>query len=189
VRADVRFEDVPRVQPGSPVRIETPAAPGGALDGEVLFATAISDIQKNTLQVKVAIKSPPPTLKPDMLVQVTFLAPTITVGNSPQVTAPRFLVPRVLVDTGEGGNQVWIADQATGVARRRLVKLGSSTGDLVIVVDGLNTSDKLIASGRDGLRDGLRIRVTGEDTTFGVSGRGAASGSDRIIRTPPPGKK
>src|SRR5262249_7411690 len=38
VRADVRFEDVPRVQPGQPARIETPAAPGGALEGEVLFA-------------------------------------------------------------------------------------------------------------------------------------------------------
>src|SRR5262249_27054992 len=36
VRADVRFEDVPRVRVGQPVRIESPAAPGGPLDGEVL---------------------------------------------------------------------------------------------------------------------------------------------------------
>jgi RND family efflux transporter MFP subunit len=189
VRADVRFEDVPRVQPGLPVRIESPAAPGGGLDGEVLFATAISDIQKNTLQVKVAIKSPPPTIKPDMLVQVTFLAPTGTAGDSTQAGTPRFLIPRALVETADGGNVVWIADQAAGVAKRRAVKLGSSTGDLILVLDGLNSSDKLITSGRDGLHDGMRIRVTGEDTTLGLSGRGSSSGSERIIRTPPPGKK
>src|SRR5205823_112429 len=49
VRADVRLEDVPRVVPGQPVRIETPAAPGGPLAGEVLFLTSQADIQKNTL--------------------------------------------------------------------------------------------------------------------------------------------
>src|SRR5262249_23307839 len=53
VRADVRLEDVPRVQPGQAVKIETPAAPGGPLDGVVLFPTSQADIQKNTLQVKV----------------------------------------------------------------------------------------------------------------------------------------
>src|SRR5205807_2388300 len=35
VRADVRLEDVPRVQPGQTAKIETPAAPGGPLDGVV----------------------------------------------------------------------------------------------------------------------------------------------------------
>ena len=75
VRAEVRLEDVPRVVPGQCVKVETPAAPGGPLDGEVLFSTSQADIQKNTLQVKVALTNPPPALRPDMLVQATFLAP------------------------------------------------------------------------------------------------------------------
>jgi HlyD family secretion protein len=189
VRADVRFENVPLVRPGQPARIESPAAPGGALEGEVLFATAISDIQKNTLQVKVAIKSPPPTLKPDMLVQVTFLAPPNAAEHGSTAATPRFLVPRSLVETSDGGSYVWIADQAAGVARRRAVKIGSPAGDLVTVVEGLTASDKAIVSGREGIRDGQRIRVTGEDASFGVSGRGSASGSDRITRTPAPKEK
>src|SRR5205823_9016957 len=73
VRADVRLEDVPRVVPGQRVRIETPAT--APMAGEVLFATSQADIQKNTLQVKVAVTDPPPALRPDMLVQATFLAP------------------------------------------------------------------------------------------------------------------
>src|SRR5439155_3123646 len=77
VRADVRLEDVPRLRPGQAVRIESPAAPAGPLDGEVLFATSQADVQKNTLQVKVLVKAPPPTLRPDMLVRATFLAPPV----------------------------------------------------------------------------------------------------------------
>jgi RND family efflux transporter MFP subunit len=174
VRADVRLEDVPHVQPGQPVRIATPAVPSG-LDGVVLQATSQADIQKNTLQVKVAVHAPPSVLKPDMLVQVTFLAPDVP--NAPQDTQTlRLLVPRHLVDSGEGGPRVWVADQAAGVARRRSVKLGVASGDLVEVVDGLTPADKLIAGERERLRDGQRIKVTGEEATLGVTGATGAGG-------------
>ncbi len=162
VRADVRFEDVPRVRQGQPVTIETPAAPGAGMDGEVLFTTHQADIQKNTLQVKVAIKNPPATIRPDMLVQVTFLAPPSPVSVKPEERL-RLLVPRLLVETGEGGSRVWIADQATGLARLRSVKVGVAVGDLVEITEGLNAADRLISSGRDGLREGERITITGED--------------------------
>lgn len=173
VRADVRFDDVPRVRPGQPVRVESPAAPGGPLGGEVLFATSAADIQKNTLQFKVAIHDPPPTLKPDMLVQVTFLAPPGQGAPQGESEPLQLLVPRQLVEAGDGGAHVWVADQAAGVARRRAVKLGVASGDLVAVVEGLSAADKLISGGREGLKDGQRVRVTGEDAALGVEGRGA----------------
>jgi RND family efflux transporter MFP subunit len=166
VRADVRLEDVPRVRPGQRVKVEAAAAPGGPLDGEVLFATAQADIQKNTLQVKVALKAPPSTLRPDMLVQLTFLAPKAPKSTGSVSARLRLLVPRQLVESGEpgGGSRVWVADQAAGVARLRAVKLGAAAGDLVEVVEGLNAGDRLIAGGREGLRDGQRVTITGEDT-------------------------
>jgi RND family efflux transporter MFP subunit len=165
VRADVRLEDVPRVQPGQAVRIETPAAPGGPLEGVVLYPTSQADIQKNTLQVKVAIKAPPATLRPDMLVQVTFLAPAAPRAGERESESLRLLVPRLLVESGDGGAYVWVADQAAGVARRKAVTLGpAGDADLVEVVEGLTAADKLIAGGREGIRDGERIQVTGEDT-------------------------
>jgi RND family efflux transporter MFP subunit len=168
VRADVRLEDVPRVRPGQPVLVETPAAPGGPLEGEVLFATSQADIQKNTLQVKVAIKDPPPTLRPDMLVQVTFLAPASPQNTDAGSEPLRLLVPRQLVEFGDGSTRVWVAEQAAGVARQKPVKLGQAGGDLVEVVEGLNAGDRLIVSGREGLRDGQRITVTGEEVPAGA---------------------
>jgi RND family efflux transporter MFP subunit len=176
VRADVRLEDVPRVQPGQAVKIETAAAPGGPLDGEVLLPTSRADIQKNTLQVKVAVKAPPGTLRPEMLVRLTFLAPRTERPPESAAEALRLLVPRALVDGGEGGSRVWVADQAAGVARLRAVKLGAAAGELVEVVEGLNAADRLISGGRDGLREGQRVAVTGEDTTGLTATRGAGPG-------------
>jgi RND family efflux transporter MFP subunit len=180
VRADVRLEDVPRVRPGQAVMIETPAAPDGPLDGEVLFMTSQADIQKNTLQVKVAIKDAPATIRPDMLVQVTFLAPPTPKAGGPASEVLRLLVPRSLVETAEGGTRVWIADQATGVARLKTIKLGLASGDLVEVVEGLNAADRLIAGGREGLRDGARITVTGEESAMGSPPQGPGKTPKRL---------
>jgi RND family efflux transporter MFP subunit len=194
VRADVRLDDVPRLQTGQPVRIETPAVPGGPLEGEMLFATAITDIQKNTLQVKVAIKSPPPMLRPDMLVTVTFLAPE-PVGKSASSEQLRLFVPRQFVESGEAGAHVWIADLTARKARFKTVKLGqSAAGDLIEVVEGLNAADKVIATGREGLTDGQRITVTGDDVGSGTPTHEHKSEPRRLPVSPkegagPPSKK
>jgi HlyD family secretion protein len=169
VRADVRLEDIAQVQVGQPVQIKT-AAYGKPLSGQVLAVTSQADIGKNTLQVKVSIDEPPPVIKPDMIAQVTFLAPETPDDGSEKGADPlRLLVPRELIEQTEDGAIVWATDPATGVARRRSVQLGQAgTGQLVEVTQGLSALDKLIVSGRDGLSDGERVRVTGEDRTLGA---------------------
>jgi RND family efflux transporter MFP subunit len=168
-RVDVRLEDVGKVSPGQRVQAASAALPGRTIRGRVLMLTSQADIQKNTVSVKVALDDPPDVLRPEMLAQVTFLAPPRPAGAA--LTAreiAHLLVPRQLVD----GNRVWIADRVTGRARQRVVELGPAVGDLVVVMSGLAGSDKLIAGGREGLREGQRIRITGEDETMGVGQQG-----------------
>ena len=179
VRADVRLEDVPLVEPGQPVRIETASAKT-PIQGEVLLPTSRANIQKNTLEVKVAIKDPLPTIRPEMLVQVTFLAPEPSGDRSEQSQqSKRLLVPRQLVEETPEGTFVWVADPAS-TARRQKVTLGSGgtaslaaggTEELIEVVEGLKVTDRLISGGRKGLHDGLRIRITSEDPTLGIADR------------------
>lgn len=169
IRADVRLEDVPRVLPGQKVRIETAAAPEG-LEGHVLAATSFADIQKNTLQVKVAIDAPPPVLRPDMLVQVTFLAMERPSSRAVENSAMRIFVPRSLVVAPGNSASIWVADMSSSVARIKSIKTGAAmVGDLVEAVEGLSVGDKLIVSGREQLRVGDRIRIVGEDDSFGKS--------------------
>ena len=170
IRADVRLEDVGQVQPGQPVQITT-AASGKPLQGTVLALTSSADIQKNTLQVKVSIDDPPAVIKPEMLVQVVFLAPQRPESESKKGQDPlRLLIPREVVEKTDDGAVVWIADGSAGVARRKTVKLGQAgTDQLVEVREGLSALDKIIVGGREGLTEAIRIRVTGEDQTIGVS--------------------
>jgi multidrug efflux pump subunit AcrA (membrane-fusion protein) len=169
VRADVRLEDVPRVFPGQKVRIET-AAVNGPLVGEVIAATSFTDIQKNTLQVKVGVDDPPPVLKPDMLVQCTFLSPPVVLpAGETDEQVFKLLIGPEHIEMHDGTPRVWIADRQQGVARRRSVVLGgivflegNSAEGLREVQSGLAIGDRLIVGGKELLADGQRIRIVGE---------------------------
>lgn len=188
IRADVRFEDLPRVQPGQEVRIHSPALPA-PLTGKVLFTTGQADIQKNTLQVKVELPTGATLLRPDMLVQTTFLAPPNKSASEPAERL-RLLIPRQLVETAEGNSWVWVADAQSRTARRKSVQLGlPASTELVEVVAGLNAGDRLIVGGKEGLREGERIVIRAEDTTLGVhSGTGSRTGGMQRLH-PGGGKK
>ncbi|MCL4193546.1 MAG: HlyD family efflux transporter periplasmic adaptor subunit [Thermoguttaceae bacterium] len=168
VRADVRLEDLPLVEPGQPVRIET-ASLAKPIDGRVLDVTSRASVQKNTLEVKVAIDAPPEGVRPEMLVQATFLAPEgKTAPSADEHEGERILVPRELVERRGDEGLVWVA-APDGKARRSAVRLGlAGTAELVEVASGLTATDKLIVSGRDGLVEGQRVAISGEDITIGT---------------------
>ncbi len=162
VRVDVRFEDLPNIHVGQAVSITSPAA-AAPMRGSVLVLGSEADIQKNTLGVKVAVDSLPDVLKPEMLVDVTFLASATTASDDRPTETMRIYVPQHLIELVEGVAYVWVADSAAGVARRVRVELGHPGGEgCVEVNEGLNMTSRLIASGTDNLRHGERIRVSGE---------------------------
>ena len=185
VRVDVRFEDIPKVSLKQPVEIDNPAL-SSPLTGEVLFISSEADIQKNTLQVKVAIPDPPPVFKPEMLVDVTFVAPKQPERASEPTQEVKLYTLQQLIHQGERGSFVWLADQSVGVARKTTIQTGAvgSNGQIEIA-SGLGVSSRIIASGTDGLRDGDRIKVTSEDATLGTkSAAGSSSKSSTLNRLP-----
>jgi RND family efflux transporter MFP subunit len=171
VRVDVRFEDIPKVSLNQAVEIGNPAL-ASRLTGKVLFISSEADIQKNTLQVKVEIPAPPPVLKPEMLVDVTFLSPESRSESRESIDKSRqtrIFIPRQLVRQDGGTSFVWLADQSAKVARKHEIQIGGDGGNgLVEVTRGLNVSSRIIVTGADRLTDGCRIRVTGEDPTIGA---------------------
>ncbi len=162
IRVDVRFEDLPKAGRGQPVEIRSPAVPE-PLVGHVLFLTGFANIQKNTLEVKVSIDQPPDVLKPEMLVDVTFLAPEIDAVTDESTGQLRLFVPRSLVQHNGEAAFLWVADIAEQVARCRRVTIGKTqTPTFLEVSDGLTAASRLIASGSESLSDGDRIQITGE---------------------------
>ncbi len=170
VRVDVRFEDIPKVTLRQPVQIDNPAL-SSPLTGEVLFVGSEADIQKNTLEVKVAIPNPPPVFRPEMLVDVTFLAPVQPERGDEATEEWKLYVPRQLVRDGDDGSYLWVADQSEGVARKKSVETESAgRSGLVEVRNGLNSTSRLIVGGIEDLYDGQRIKVTREDTSLNPNG-------------------
>ncbi len=160
IKVDVRFEDIPNVQLNQPVRIDNPAL-SEPLTGQVLYISSEADIQKNTLEVKVAIDNPPEVFKPEMLVDVTFLSPKLKESSpAPQEQPWRLFIPRELLTERDGVPGVWVADRAKNRARFIGIQTENS-GDskLLEVVSGLDLTSRLIASGHDQLNDGSRIAI------------------------------
>jgi HlyD family secretion protein len=165
VRVDVRFEDIPKVTLGQPVLINNPALESPT-EGKVLFVSSEANIQKNTLEVKVELNSPPPVFKPEMLVDVTFLAPEI---DQPEATVEqtRLYLPQQLILRDDSGEFVWVADQSEGVARKVVVTTGTTiSGGLVEISSGLGRASRVIARGHESLTDGQRVHIAGEEAGF-----------------------
>ena len=54
-------------------------------------------------------------------------------------------------------------------ARKTVIQTGAvASGGLVEVVSGLTISSRIIVGGAEGLGDGDRIRITGEDPSLGT---------------------
>ena len=163
IRVDVRFEDIPKVSLLQPVQINNPAL-RKPVTGKVLYISSEADIQKNTLQVKVEIETPSPLLKPEMLVDVTFLAPDLQIKNNEKNEESHISIPKKMIEQNEAGQSfVWIVDQSDRIARRQLIETESNPGSpLVEVIQGLDLTSHLISSPTTGLVPGERIRITGE---------------------------
>ncbi len=162
IRVDVRFEDIPKVSLRQPVRIDNPALKDPLL-GYVLFISSEADIQKNTLQVKVAIDSSSDFFKPEMLVDVTFLSPKQESNQPESDQELRLFLPKSLIKQSESGPFVWLADQSAGVARTVSIETGQEIDDgLIEISSGLDVGSRVVIGDSGELKDGQRIRIVGE---------------------------
>ncbi len=167
VRVDIPLADAAKVGVGQKAKIVVGVLPDRTFDGEITRVVHEADIQKNTLQVKVAITDPTIDLKPEMLARIRFLS----TGKSGATTKPAQLVfaPENLLQKDGDRTTVWIA--ARGLAEQRTVEPGASKqGGWVSITSGLQPGEQLIASDVASLHDGARIRVVGEsDSTAATS--------------------
>jgi RND family efflux transporter MFP subunit len=158
VRADVPQAELSRLQPGQRCEILADARAGEPYVGELLRLVPRADIQKVTLQAHVRVLAPDGALRPEMLVQVRFLAAAAPAGPGAAPDMVLFPARLLLRSDGEERNAVWVVD-SDGRAQSREVRLGARHGDLVEARAGLNLSDKLVDEGRAGLAEGRRLAV------------------------------
>lgn len=179
VRVDVPLADAAKVGVGQKAQIVVGVLPDRTFDGVVTRIVNEADIQKNTLQVKVAISDPSPQLKPEMLARVRFV-----IGGSstsrPSGAVQAVFAPLSLVARDGDSATAWVVDPGKGVAEKRMLELGQSqVGGWIAVRSGLFPGDKLIADS-GGLREGQGVKVIGEAVVEGTAVQGASHVTHRM---------
>ncbi|QQS09086.1 MAG: HlyD family efflux transporter periplasmic adaptor subunit [Phycisphaerales bacterium] len=184
VRVDVPLADAAKVGVGTRATVSTEALADQTFTGVVSRVVHEANIQRNTVQFKVALDAPSPVLKPEMLTRVKLHAPALASrhsgasgqhsgatsgqGDSADMT---LLVPTAAVtSTGEDKGQVWIVDTSSGspVARRRDIATASSADEgFTAVTSGLRLTDRVILDPPKppAIQDGTRLKLLGERTT------------------------
>ncbi|OQB83164.1 MAG: Macrolide export protein MacA [Planctomycetes bacterium ADurb.Bin126] len=169
VRVDVPLASAARVAVGQRAEIVVEVLPDRTFKGRVTRVVHEADIQRNTLQFKVAIDDPSPQIKPEMLARVKFIAKPAT--TQPQ-SAQRVFAPSAVLGSEPGASvQVWIVDPARNTAIRRTVTVGSArAGDWIEAAQGLNPGDRVILSPPPDLAEGRKIEP--RETTGHAAGGG-----------------
>jgi len=162
VRVDIPLVDAAKVGLNQPAEVIVDVLPDRVFRGHVTRVVHEADVQKNTLQVKVAIEDPTHEIKPEMLARARFLS-TLDDGVNEGTTTRGLFVPKSALPESSGQPFVWLADQVDQVARRRPVTPGRAViGDWVTIAAGLQPGDRVIIDAPADLAEGQRIRLLEE---------------------------
>lgn len=169
VRVDVPLADAGSILAGQRCEIVVEILPDRKFTGRVLRVTHEADLQKNTLQIKVAVDEPSPLLRPEMLTRVTFLAGTGSVGSSSAKTsgsASRVKIPEACLDERDGDSSVWlVTDRSHGRGVLNPVIVSAiQRAEGWVTVEGAIQPGSLVASPADGMRRGLLVRFEADAT-------------------------
>ncbi|MEK7484806.1 MAG: efflux RND transporter periplasmic adaptor subunit [Planctomycetota bacterium] len=162
VRVDVPLADVAFIQPEQSAEIIVEVLPDIKFSGKVTRIIHEANIQKNTLEVKVALQEPRSELRPEMLARVKFLAqknPTKTEESRESL----FVRTEALQSSG---TSLWVLknyDGHYGFASKREVRTGNPLPDgWIEILEGVQMGDLIILSPPSNLKEGSRIRVDSE---------------------------
>jgi len=147
VKADVPESYAASVNQGDNVKIVVPDA-NDSLVAKVTFAAKVIDPSSRSFGIEIKLPSKK-DLRPNM---------TATLKIASYTHPNALVVPLKAVQKSEQGDYVFVAEN--GVAKRKEVKVGSTSGTQSEVLSGLAPGDQLITDGAADVEDGDRIKVS-----------------------------
>ena len=149
---------------GMKVDLTFPEYPGKTFQGTLVRTADAIDPVSRTLLVEIDVNNSAGQLMPGSLAQVHFRTPSV---------AQTYIVPSSALIFRREGMQVATVIQSSGgtVAHLVSVVIGEDDGTTVQIINGLNSSDKIIQDPPDSLIEGEKVTV--ESSNDGASGAGA----------------
>jgi RND family efflux transporter MFP subunit len=149
-----------RVAKGDRATITLNADPDTGHPAHVYKIWPRADRSKGTIELRVKFDTPPKVLRPDMAARVEFHGPEEAGPTEAAVRKAYVRVPAGTVRARGEQSFVWLIVE--GVLRRRLIELGGTDGDFVIVASGLEGQELLVLDPTPELAEGMAVRVEGQ---------------------------
>jgi len=147
IRIDIPEQAIPNVQVGQSVSITTSAWPDKNFAGKVARIAPNVSAQSRTLTVEAEIDNSSAALKPGQFATVRILQPRPVAA---------VLVPQRSVITETGVSRLFVIKD--GHAEQRLVQIGQTEGDLVVIKNGVAVDEVVATSNLDQLSDGVPVK-------------------------------
>ena len=119
-------------------------------EGKITVISPALDPNSTTVEVWVQARNPEQRLKPGTSVQISMLARTIP---------DALVVPTASLLTAEDGTTSVMVAGSDNRAHQKPVKVGVRQDDDVQIVEGVQATDRVVASGAYGLPDNTKIKV------------------------------
>jgi membrane fusion protein (multidrug efflux system) len=151
VKLSVNPDEVSLFDIGSQVTVHADAA-GDAARGRVVAIASSADPVTRAFEIEALIDNSQGHFRPGMFVTVDFIQ-----ENLEDV----IVVPRPAVLNLDDRWSVFVVEN--GVARKRLVELGSEVDGHIVIKSGLAVGDTLVVLGQDYIEDGFAVNVSSLD--------------------------
>jgi RND family efflux transporter MFP subunit len=136
---------------GQPLTFQTDALPGKAFKGAVRYINPAAEEVSRSVKLIAEVPNPSEELKAGLFVKGEIL----TGRRSGVLQVPRGAL--VNWDVLKNEAMMFVVDKE--VARRRMVRTGRVTGELVEITSGLKVGETVVSGGAFNLQDGDRVRV------------------------------
>jgi len=146
--APVDEKNLALLRVGQPAQASADAFSGQVFDATVALIAPAVDAARGTVEVRLAIPSPPPVLRTDMTVSIN-----VDVGRK----AAALVIPAEAIRDPTG--EPWVLAIVDGRARRRPVTLGLRGDALVEITAGLAAGDAVVAPAAGFVAPGERVRA------------------------------
>jgi len=153
VEADVSESNLKYVKLGQPCEIQLDAFQELRFRGEVHMIVPTADRSKASVMIKVKFLDKDSRILPEMSARVAFLERTVTVEEQ----KPRTAINPAAIITKGSKKTVFLIKKDRAV--ETTISTGEQLGDMIEVLSGIKSGDRVVLTPLDKLKDGVRVKV------------------------------
>jgi RND family efflux transporter MFP subunit len=154
VETDVSESNIEKLKPGQPCEIQLDAVPDTRFPGTIYMIVPTADRSKATVMVKVRFKTIDSRILPEMSAKVAFLSREVKKEEEKSRTA---VSPKAIIDD-RGKKFLFVVKQNR--VKLTPVTIGEPLGDMVEILGGAVSGDKVVINPSKNLKDNARIKIT-----------------------------